>query len=200
MQKKKALLEAALFMASQPLSVQELAGIINDEENTVKEILEEMRKEVLAEGRGIEVYQTEKGIELRVKDEFLPNVYHLTPHSDMGKGLLKALAIIAFKQPVKQSDIVKLIGNRTYEYIKELGSKNFIKFEKHGRTKKLWVSESFYQYFRLNKNDLEKMIKKKQDDEEKSDIPGPAVPDEGAEIPGEGEDKENLPEEKGPES
>ncbi len=198
MQKKKAMLEAALFMASQPLTLAELAGIVSEEESIVKGMLEEMMKEVATEGRGIEVFETEKGIEMRVKDEFLPNVYHLTPHSDMGKGLLKALAIIAFKQPVKQSDIVKLIGNRTYDYVKELAEKNFVKFEKHGRTKKLWVSETFYQYFRLGKDDLEKLVKKKVDDEKSADVAGPEVPAEGAETTGERENTENIPEEEGP--
>ena len=103
----------------------------------------------------------------------------MTPYQDLSRGLLKVLAIVAYKQPVTQSDIVKVIGNRTYDYVKTLTQKGLIKSIKHGRTKALVPTKEFANYFGVeNIEDLKSLFKEMNKNEERNEQPGFGVSDE----------------------
>jgi segregation and condensation protein B len=78
---------------------------------------------------------------------------------------LRVLAIIAYHQPIKQSDIVKVIGNRTYEYVKELEERGLIKVEKKSRTKTLSTTPHFEDYFGINKDQVRKEFEEMEKEE-----------------------------------
>ncbi len=146
---KKALLEAALFMSSKPLDVKELAKIANLSEEEVLKILEELKRDLESDERGIYLVRIGEKFKLYVKPEYVRFVRHLTPYSDMKKGLLRVLAVIAYKGEITQSEIVKVIGNRTYEYVRELEQRGLVKSVREGRTKKLVLTKAFADYFGL---------------------------------------------------
>lgn len=151
MKNKKALLEAALFMANKPLSLQELKKIIKADESAVKLLLEELKISCSREDRGLFLLEISQGYQLKVKPEFAGSVRHLTPYQDLGRGLLRVLALVAYKQPITQSEIVKVIGNRTYEYVRALVERGLVNTVKHGRTKALIATKEFAEYFGLEK-------------------------------------------------
>jgi len=158
---KKALLEAALFMTSNPLPVKNLSEILQCSEKEVEELLINIEKELSSEEHGLFLFRTKEGIHLRIKPEYISFVRHLTPYQDMNKGLLRVLALVAYKQPITQSEIVKVIGNRTYEYVKALENKGLIKTVKQGRTKALTATREFAEYFGLeNPKDAKKLFEK----------------------------------------
>ena len=143
----QAKIEAALFISSRPLSLQKLKGVSEVDKEEIKNSLEDIRKRFSDDSHGVELFQSTEGYELRVKPEHLDEVSHLTPYSDLSRGQLKVLALVAFKGPIKQSNIAKIIGNRAYSYIKDLESKQLIRTEKHKRTKKLEITDEFKNYF-----------------------------------------------------
>jgi len=160
MANKKALIESALFMANEPLSLKELSQLIEDEK-TAKNIIEELKKELAKEERGIILIESKEGYQLRVKPEYVPMVRHLTPYQDLNKGLLRVLALVAYKQPITQSEIVKVIGNRAYEYVKALEGRGLIRSVKQSRTKALIATKEFASYFGLEKpEDAKKFFEK----------------------------------------
>ena len=61
--------------------------------------------------------------------------------------MLKVLSLAVYKKGITQSEIVKTIGNRAYDYIKDLVARGLIKTEKFGRTKRLDLTEEFMRYF-----------------------------------------------------
>jgi len=155
----EAVVEAALFISSGPLSVRKLKRISGSEKKDVKESLESIRKRFSEDGHGVELFETNEGYELRVKPEYLEDVSHLTPYSDLSRGQLKVLALVAFKGPIKQSNIAKIIGNRAYSYIHDLERKRLIKTEKHKRTKKLEITDEFKNYFGIEeRKELEQKL------------------------------------------
>ena len=120
-----------------------------------------LKKELESEDRGIFLAETLQGFQLRVKPEYISKVRHLTPYQDLRRGLLRVLALVAYKQPITQSDIVKVIGNRTYEYIRELESRGLIRSVKQGRTKALIPTKEFADYFGLERpEDVKKIFEK----------------------------------------
>ncbi len=160
MPSKKALIESALFMANEPLSLKELAQIAGDEKEA-KAAIEEIKKELAKEERGLVLIESREGCQLRVKPEYAPQVRHLTPYHDLSRGLLRVLALVAYKQPITQSEIVKVIGNRAYDYVKNLEGRGLIRAVKQGRTKALIATKEFASYFGLEKpEDAKKFFEK----------------------------------------
>ncbi len=152
-EKKRAQLEAMLFTASKPLDIKELEKALKLKASDIEILVNGLEQKFSGPESGIELSRI-GGYKLIVKGEHSQTVAHLTPHADLSRGLLRVLAIIAYKEPIAQSAIVKVIGNRTYEYIKELEQRSLIKYEKKSRTKILSTTPHFEQYFGVRKEEL----------------------------------------------
>ncbi len=164
---KKALLEAAFFMSNKLLSLKDITEILGVSEKEAKKLVSELRAELEREGRGVYIIEAKDGYRMHVKPEYSQHVRHLTPYHDMGKGLLRVLALVAYKQPITQSEIVKVIGNRTYEYVKELESRGLIRTIKHKRTKALVATKEFAEYFGIeNPQDVKRFFEKQMEDKD----------------------------------
>lgn len=157
----KALVEAALFVSDKPLTIDRLSAITSISQNDLKIILEEIETELRANDRGIELVETPEGFELRIKPIYRDRVARLAPLSDLSDGMLRTLAIVAAKQPVKQSLIVKYQGNKTYGYIVKLEEKGLIKTEKYGRTRLVNTSPDFEKYFGKSAEEIKRMLVQK---------------------------------------
>lgn len=165
-EKLKASIEAALFMANQPISIEKLSKILKRSPERIKVAIEEFRQELQKEEHGIHVIETSAGYQIRVKPELVSSVSNLTPYRDLGRGLLRVLALVAYKQPITQSEIVKVLGNRTYEYVKRLEERGLIKTVKHSRTKALIATKEFANYFGLeNPEDAKKFFEDMEKEE-----------------------------------
>jgi len=142
----KKLIEAALFMSSKPLTIKELSKLTGiSSPGKIEERLKELRKEY--EGKGFEIVRTPEGWVMEVRREMLPRVAHLAPYSDLRDGHKRTLALIAYREPIKQSEVVRIQGNKAYAYIKFLRKKGLIKSESEGRTRILMLTKEFERYF-----------------------------------------------------
>jgi len=158
---KKALLEAALFVSDKPLSLERLSAMVGIGLEELKSLIEDLQKDFLDFDRGIELLETPQGFELRVKPDYREQVAKLAPFADLSDGLMRTLAIIAAKQPVKQSLIVKYQGNKSYNYIEKLEEKGLVKTEKYQRTKLVMTTPEFEKYFGTSSDDIKKMLESK---------------------------------------
>lgn len=151
MEAKKSRLEAALFLAEDPLDKEEIADILDlGSMGYVDMLLEEFEEELEEEHRGLELVERPDGYELKVKKHHLEHVSHLAPHQDLNEGQLRTLSLVAYNAPVEQTDIVEIRGNRTYQHVKELQNRGFISKEKDGRTAILDVTDHFLDYFEID--------------------------------------------------
>lgn len=152
--RKMAMLEAALFMTEKPLWIEDLEDILKIKKKDIEIVLQKLVEKYDSPESGIELSRT-GGFKLSVKPEFLGNVSKLTRHADMSRGLLRVLSIIVHNEPVTQSDLVKKVGNRVYEYMKELEQLGFIRTEKKSRTKSIYTTKLFEEYFGVNKDNIQ---------------------------------------------
>lgn len=143
---KMALLEAVLFTTSEPLGFNELQKVMKCRKQELEKLLEKLRSRYESDEHGIQLSDM-GGYQLVTKPQFMEHVSNLTPHADLSRGLLRVLSIIAYHQPIKQSDIVKVVGNRTYDYVKELETRGLVKSERKARTKFLSTTPRFDEYF-----------------------------------------------------
>jgi segregation and condensation protein B len=155
----KKLIEAALFMSTRPLTAGDLSKITGVSSlGRIEERLEELRREYA--GKGMEIVRTPEGWTMEVKKEMLPKVAHLARYSDLREGHKRTLALVAYREPVKQSDIVRIQGNKAYSYIKLLARKGLVKSEKVGRTRLLMLTKEFERYFGEDRQKVRGMLEK----------------------------------------
>jgi segregation and condensation protein B len=155
----KKVLEAAIFISSTPMTLDQLARVTGiNSLGHVKELMENLQKEY--EERGLELVNTPEGWVMQVRQELLPSVAHLTPYSDLAEGPKRTLALVTLKEPVKQSEIIKMQGNKAYSYIKDLVKRGLITSEKEGHTKILKLTLEFERYFGEEKSKVKEQLQK----------------------------------------
>lgn len=156
----KALVEAALYVAKSDLTAEKIAQAIEYADvKDIRKAADELVAEYEKRQGGIEVFKTQKSYGMRIRPGLEEKVSSLIEETDMPKAMLKTLAIIAYEQPIRQSYIVKIRGNRSYEYIRRLEESGFIKRKSEGHTKLISTAAKFNKYFRID--DSKRLIAKK---------------------------------------
>lgn len=154
MDQSKKIVEAALFMSGRWMTVEDLSRVAGSgSAGAIKTILEELKEEYDKRDGGIKMSRLNDRFRLEIDPEIRDRVYYLAPEPELSPALIKTLALIAYKQPIYQSAVVRVIGNRAYEYIKELRKKEFISVKKRGRTKLLSTTGRFRKYFALEEGE-----------------------------------------------
>ncbi len=148
-QNPKAVIESALFLASDPVGKSELLDLTGLSEEELDSVLSELELDLAGPDRGLKLAENNGKYSLKIKRELLDRVKHLAPHQDMSKGVLRTLSVIAYNSPVLQKEVVEIRGNGAYDHINQLIERNFVKSEQEGRTKLLSVTQYFLDYFEL---------------------------------------------------
>ena len=155
---QKRVAEAALFMSPDAIGIEELMRVMQTEDRElVIRILEELMSDLNARNTGLEIVKVEKKYRMKVKDNYSHHVSHLAVDTEFSKATLRTLGLIAVKQPVRQSIVVRIIGNKAYDYIKLLAEKGFIKAKKQGNTKIIETTPKFESYFGKNMEEIKRM-------------------------------------------
>ena len=167
-------IEAALFLSARFLNLQELVLLTDVNPLMLKELLEKLIEKYNNDGSAIEIIVKENLWRMDVGQEYVSMVNKLaTGSSEFTKAEQETLAIIAYKQPVKQSVIIKIRGNKAYEHIKHFIEMGLVNARRIGHTKELKLSNDFFDYFHLQKKDgkmeLEKNIESNDVVQEQSD-------------------------------
>lgn len=146
---KKRIIESALFISARSMSTEELAkfaGIAAP--GFVKAMLEELKNEYEARGSAVEISETEGKWLMRVKDAYAEKVKGFAQQAEVGRSALRTLAYIAKHDGVLKSEIARKIGSQIYQDVQELAQSGFVKQVKAGRSKRLFLTDKFRQYFR----------------------------------------------------
>ncbi|MBU1136177.1 MAG: SMC-Scp complex subunit ScpB [Nanoarchaeota archaeon] len=160
-------IEAALFISGRWLSLQELIMLTDINPILLKQLLEKLNNKYSNMNTALDILSKENSWKMDVKSEHTDMINKFaTGSSEFTKAEQETLAVIAYKQPIKQSVIVKIRGNKSYEHIRKFVQLGLLKSKKLGRTKELNLSEEFYDYFHVqNKesSDNSLNIEKKSD-------------------------------------
>ena len=150
-------IEAALFISGRFLNIQELVVLTDINPILLKKSLNDLDDKY--KNSGIEVIKRGESWKMDVSQEYAYMVNKLaTGNSEFTKAEQETLAIIAYKQPIKQSVLIKIRGNKAYDHIKKFVELTLINKKKIGHTAELKLNENFYEYFHLNSD--EEIIKK----------------------------------------
>ncbi|MBT5021791.1 SMC-Scp complex subunit ScpB [Candidatus Woesearchaeota archaeon] len=142
-------IEAILFSAGRVILLSEFIHLLGVDENSVKENVEQLRQEHIDRDSPILLIHEGEGWKLTIREKYLGLVHSINPHTEMSKAILETLAIIAWKQPILQSEIVRIRSNKAYEHIKELVEQGFISKDRQGRSYLVKTTQKFLDYFDL---------------------------------------------------
>ncbi len=144
-------IEAALFISGKWLSIQELISLTDLNPILLRQLLEKLKGRY-GEDSSIEILNKKDNWKMDINQKYVDIVNRLaTGNSEFSKAEQETLAVIAYKQPVKQSVIIKIRGNKAYEHIKKFSELGLVKGKRLGHTKELKLSEEFYNYFNIGK-------------------------------------------------
>jgi segregation and condensation protein B len=148
-------IEAILFISGRFLGMKELMALSDLNPVIIREIIKKLKDEYQQRDSAIQITEKNEMWKMDVRPEYSSIINKLaTGSSEFSRAEQETLAIIAFKQPIKQSVIVKIRGNKAYEHIKKFADLNLLRKKKTGHTYELSLSDDFYDYFNISEGGI----------------------------------------------
>jgi segregation and condensation protein B len=126
----RAALEAIIYAADEPVSLDQLASALGEDKLPVKAALDELVASYASEDRGIEIRAVAGGYKMYTKPQHHEVVRRfiksLRPPLRLSMPALETLAVIAYKQPVTAPEISDIRGVNTSGVISTLLDKKLI--------------------------------------------------------------------------
>jgi segregation and condensation protein B len=162
----KAILEALLFAADEPLPLRRIAGLLEDRSSgELRAALEELRADYAGAGSALQVVEVAGGYRLVTRPEMAPWVARLfaSPgRARLSQPALETLAIIAYRQPVARVELEEIRGVNVEAVLRTLIERDLVSIvgrdEGVGRPLLYGTTDGFLTYFGLNSTaDLPRM-------------------------------------------
>ncbi len=150
--REERLVESVLFSASKPVGIEEIKEASGLPKKKVTEALESLIQTYNVERKketSIEVIKAGDKYTMQVKKKFFDQSV-MVAKPEIQSHHLKTLALIAFHQPVKQSNLRRMIGPKVYDHVDELSAMKLINAKKHGTTEMLTTTKLFPEYFGID--------------------------------------------------
>ncbi|MBI3688267.1 MAG: SMC-Scp complex subunit ScpB [Actinobacteria bacterium] len=109
----RAAVEAILFVADKPVSVLELAPLVDTQPPVLGTVLAQLRDDYDAERRGFELREVAGGWRVFTREEYAPYVERYVldgQQARLTQAALETLAVVAYRQPVTRGRISAIRG------------------------------------------------------------------------------------------
>ncbi|MDX9872605.1 MAG: SMC-Scp complex subunit ScpB [Clostridia bacterium] len=108
----KSVIEALLFVSGEPLSAQQISGILDVDEQDVVVLLKEIKADCERENRGFFLLEIAGGFIFSTRAEHAEYIEKLIKPrlNTLSQAALETLAIISYHQPVTRSEIEEIRG------------------------------------------------------------------------------------------
>jgi segregation and condensation protein B len=156
----KNIIEAALLVAGQPLTLERMAAMFPEESRPTREEIRAVLKQLEEEyhDRGFELRHIDRSYRLQTREKYSAWLSKLVEErpARYSRALLETLAIIAYRQPVTRGDIEEIRGVAVStdiirallerDWVREVGRR-----EVPGRPALYGTTRAFLEYFNLHK-------------------------------------------------
>ena len=141
------ILEAIMFTSGRSMSTDELSKTVDKPNEEVKLALSELQARIkrrqdsalqLTEVSGRWIFEVRPNLSPYLPESFRP---------DTPQRLLPAAALIAYHQPMAQSQLVEMLGQRAYDHVRDLANLGLIDRRRDGLTRRLTTTRRFAEYF-----------------------------------------------------
>lgn len=142
--------EAILFAVGKKIHIAEIAKLCETQHlDDVKSALLDLQEDYKSRESPLMIFQEGDFWKLSVREKHLPLVHSLVSETELSKSLMETLAVIAWKYPILQSEVIHIRTNKAYDHLTELEDMGFISRVNYGRTKRIKLTEKFFTYFDL---------------------------------------------------
>jgi segregation and condensation protein B len=161
-QKLKNIVESALFASGEPLNIDRLLALFDEEEkperDELREVITTLQQE--CEGRGIELKEVSRGYRFQARTDVSHWVSRLWEERAprYSRALLETLALVAYRQPITRADIEDIRGVAVSSSImKTLLERGWVRIVGHrdvpGKPAMYASTREFLDYFNLKSLD-----------------------------------------------
>ncbi len=150
--------EALLFAHGKYIDetlISELCGI---DKRRIKKILEQLKQDYEQRDNALTIFQEGNSWKINVREKYLSIVRKIVADTELPKSVMETLAVIAWKSPIYQSEVVRIRGNKCYDHIEVLEEAGFILKDKKGRSYVLKTTDKFYNYFEIDHGNLKSIF------------------------------------------
>lgn len=140
--------EAALFAAGRPLTAAELAEALGLSVEEVRAAVARLGQEYESKASAIEVVERDGTYVMQLRGRYAGDALTFAPR-ELSNPVLRTLALIAYYQPLLQSDLASMRGNKAYDHIAELVGMELVAKRPHRLTFLLTTTPKFAEYFDL---------------------------------------------------
>lgn len=152
---QKSLIESLLFVSLKPLSLKDLVNFLKEDKNKIEEVLNQLIEEYNQGDKGIKIIENDKKYQMasspenaKLVREFLQSEVsgELTPAS------LETLTIVAYRGPIKKSDLEKIRGINCSLILRNLLIRGLIeeKSDRDDEDREYAVSLDFVKFLGIN--------------------------------------------------
>jgi segregation and condensation protein B len=154
--------EAILYASENPLSVADIATVLNENKDEVMKALRALTKNYKKRPTSLDIVRTGIRYKMQLKNEFSDLV---TPVSkrEISNLELKILGFVAANPQCMRGDIVQHFGDRSRSPLEGLVHRKFLNAKKYRNTELYSVTREFYRYFNINKSELESRVKNSEE-------------------------------------
>ena len=117
-------LESILFASGDKVPVSHIMRLTRSSEKDVLKGLKDLKELYQERDTSLIIFEEGENWKLSVKEKFLPLVRKIVSRTELTKSVMETLAVIAWKAPMKQSVLVEIRSNKSYDHIKELEKVN----------------------------------------------------------------------------
>ena len=158
----KPIIEAALLASTQPMTVQQMGDLFNEDENVSSQQIAQALELLAGDcaGRGIELKEVASGFRYQVRQDVHPWISRMWTErpSRYSRALLETLALIAYRQPITRPEIEQIRGVVvSTNIIKTMEEREWIRVVGHrdvpGKPALFGTTRAFLDYFNLKSLD-----------------------------------------------
>ena len=142
-----AIVEALLFCSGRSLSCSELASQSSLDEEQVAQCLDNLRGQYRRRrGNALQIVEVGGRWSMEVDPRLSPYL-PAELRGDIPERLQRAAALIAYHQPMMQSDLVSMMGPIAYDYVRSLARLGLVDRRRKGDTRRLQTTRYFAERF-----------------------------------------------------
>jgi len=127
----KRVIEAVIFAADGPVSLDQLAQLIETLDNdAILQVVHGLQQDYAVSERSFQLIAIANGFQMRTRDEYAPWIkkfYTTEISSRLSVSALEALAVVAYKQPATRAEVEEVRGVNSDSVIRTLMEKNLIR-------------------------------------------------------------------------
>ena len=156
----KRIIEALLFSSHEPISLQKLKEIVNQEilmqKDEIKKNINELQENYIKEHRAFQIDKIADGFLLRTCSDMHPYISQLHKKKKpdkLGSAAMEVVAIIAYRSPITKSEIEQIRGVDCASPLQTLLERELVHVVGHkeslGKPRQFGVTKKFLKHFGL---------------------------------------------------